>query len=152
MNAAIRSRDPPAREGAREQPLARLHDLLAEGGLVLVALAEAASPAPRELVRELRQAGVSVYVTHGWAGCLRVAVATGPKARLLAAHLATLILRFQLPRLTVLLAAVPTRTALAIPPSRARSSLCSRQAKDRLIRPESTESVPPNHIRSLWSK
>lgn len=79
MNAAIRSRDPPAREGAREQPLARLHDLLAEGGLVLVALAEAASPAPRELVRELRQAGVSVYVTHGWAGCLRVAVATGPR-------------------------------------------------------------------------
>ena len=51
--------------------------------LVLLALADARSIAPPSLVARLRATGATVYVTHGSAGCLRVAVALEPRVILL---------------------------------------------------------------------
>jgi hypothetical protein len=66
MSAAIRLAVPPA---TAQRPLQ---------GVVLVALASRDAAPPRELVNRLRGAGVSVCVTHGWDGCLRVAAAVQP--------------------------------------------------------------------------
>jgi hypothetical protein len=63
-------------------------------GLVIVALADTGRQAPPELVQQLRQSGATLYVTHGWRGCLRVAASVQPREIYLDPDLPDRLLRF----------------------------------------------------------